>query len=95
MDIPSTLIVHASLENSDMAGTHVYTSPLSGFPSQGNSFGAISSGNAADATRPNSEGCLTMVLGGWCEVSVLKTGMNRRRQHESRLAPVSATEPWL
>jgi hypothetical protein len=63
MDIPADLIVSASLGSSDIAGAHVYTSPLSGLPSQGNTFGAISSGNAANATRPNSEVSLSTELG--------------------------------
>jgi hypothetical protein len=64
MDIPSDRIISASLGNSDMAGAHVFTSSLSGFPSNGGSFGAISSGNAENATRPNSEGSLSTELGG-------------------------------
>jgi hypothetical protein len=49
---------------SDRIGTHVFNQTVSNFPINGNSFAVLSSGNAADATRPNSEGGLSTELSG-------------------------------
>ena len=64
MDIPASDIVSASLGTSDSEGAAVFISPLGGFPTQGGSFAAISSGAAANASLPNNTGSLSTVLGG-------------------------------
>lgn len=63
MNIPANLIISASLGSSSMEGTHVF-SGLGGFPTNGSSFAVISSGNAANADRPNSEPNLSTTLSG-------------------------------
>ena len=64
MNVPASIIVNASLGASDPQGGFVFTGPLGGFPVQGNSFAAISSGVAANASLPNDSSSLSAVLGG-------------------------------
>ena len=56
-----------SADFSDKTGAHVlnaFDCPLSGFPISGFTFAVISTGNAADATKPNTESSLSTQLNG-------------------------------
>jgi hypothetical protein len=64
MDVPADSIVNASLGDSDPLGAQVFTFSFGGFPVQENSFAAISSGNAAFASLPNTSESLSYELSG-------------------------------
>lgn len=64
MDIEPSAIVSATLGASDPQGGFVFTSPLSKFPTSGDSFAAISTGRAADAALTNNEPDLSTELEG-------------------------------
>ena len=61
------LIVSASLGGSDSSGGHVFMGflgSLAGFPTVGDSFAVISTGNAENTILPDDSGSLSTVLGG-------------------------------
>lgn len=54
----------ASADFSDKVGAHVFDSSLSNFPISSTTFAVLSSGNAANAAKPNTEGSLSTILSG-------------------------------
>lgn len=65
MDVPADTLVSADLMGSDPEGTAIL-GPSDGlkFPTQGDSYVALSTGRAADALTPNSSSGLSTTLGG-------------------------------
>jgi hypothetical protein len=64
MGVPQSDIVSASLGSSDPSGVGISNTPLSHFPTQGQTFAILSSGLAASAGAPNNSGSLSYVLNG-------------------------------
>ena len=65
MDVPKDTLRSADLMGSDPAGTAILgVQDGLKFPTQGDSYVALSTGNAADALSPNSSGGLSSTLGG-------------------------------
>jgi hypothetical protein len=64
MDIPTGLLLSASIGTSDPIGTESFNQPLAGFPIFGNDYVALSSGRADNAPLPNGSGSLSTELSG-------------------------------
>lgn len=64
IDIPADLIINVSLGTSDVRGGAVFSGSMASFPIMGGNFAVLSTGQAADASRPNNEGGLTTKLDG-------------------------------
>ncbi len=64
MGVDASDLISASLNGSDPLGVGIGTTPLGGFPTQGNTFAILSTGRAADAELPNNEGNLSTELQG-------------------------------
>lgn len=64
MGVPSDDIVSASLGTSDPLGAGISNAALSYFPTAGNTFAILSSGQAASASTANNSGSLSYTLNG-------------------------------
>jgi len=64
LDIPSGSVAVASYNGSDLAGFTIFSLPVSEFPTQGDSFLVLSTGQASGATLPNNSGSLSTILNG-------------------------------